>query len=671
MNSVERLLGKVLVVALMAASGCRMLPIGESRDSVFSPDGRNEIRLYSSPLSYEVLRDGVTLVARTPIDLVVDGKGLDTGKAWDCVVWSETRNQKVATPVYKKAAVDLSDNSKFFNFGGKWGVDLVARNDGVAYRFTTNFGGKIKVTDEVADITIPRSDATCWVHFLTRSVSEQNSAQTLAADDLVNRMPKQLQRMYMPFSYTTGGKTVVATDSDVRDYPVWNFEGVSATEAGGQRLKHYFYQFPTNSVKRSRFVVVKKRGDYLVETEGARTFPWRTFSLADSPVKVVESDLVYALAAPAAKGTDFSWVKPGKVMWDWWNDWNLKGAGVDFKWGCNTKTYEYYIDFASKHGLEYVIFDEGWSEKLNIWKCHPNVDVPHLIEYAKKRNVGIILWLAWAQAYGDEAHVAEHFAKMGVVGFKVDFIDRSDADALRFMEKFAAECAQRKLLVDYHGCTHPTGLQRKYPNIINHEAIRGLEGMKFYSAKNPYIIENDLKCVFTRLTCGFMDYTPGAMDNYPVGEYQGDYGNPGSVGTRARQMAMMALYEAPLQMLCDTPAKYAKNPECFGFMSRVPTVWSDTVGLGGDPDSHVAVARKAYDGSWYVSGLNAFKPVNCAFDCKFLGAGKWTAEIFRDAPDCATKPTNYVREVKDVDAATKFDFGLAPAGGFVMKFTQK
>ena len=658
---------KLVSVAALALTGCCLVPSGNDWDSVVSPDGRNEIRLHAAPLSYEVLRDGVTVVARTPIDLVVDGKGLDTGALWDSVVCGERRNEWVSTPVYKKSKVGLANNSKFFNFGGKWAVNLVARNDGVAYRFETNLGGKIKVNDEVADITVPGTNDTCWVHFLTRSVSEQNSAQTLAAGAITNCFAKQTQRMYMPFSYTTGGKTVVATDSDVRDYPVWNFVK-GETVGGGQRLRHYFYPWPAKTTKKPRHVLVNTYSDYLVETDGTRTFPWRTFSLADEPAKIIESDLVYALAAPEEKGADFSWVKPGKVMWDWWNDWNLKEANVDFKYGCNTKTYEYYIDFAAKHGLEYVIFDEGWSEKLNIWKYHPDVDVPHLVEYAKKRNVGIILWLAWAQAYGDEKHVVEHFAKLGIVGFKVDFIDRSDADAERFMETFAAECAKLKLLVDYHGCAHPTGLQRKYPNIINYEAIRGLEHMKWYKPSNPAILENDVKSVFTRLTCGPMDYTPGAMDNYPLGAYRGTYGNPGSIGTRSRQMAMMALYEAPLQMLCDTPAKYAKNPECFDFMAKVPVVWSRTHALGGHPDSHVVVARRAYDGSWYVAGLNIFKPVDFAFNAGFLGSGSWRAEIFRDSSDVA-KPESYVHEFKDVTPASKLSFKLAPCGGFIVKFT--
>ena len=256
---------------------------------------------------------------------------------------------------------------------------------------------------------------------------------------------------------------------------------------------------------------------------------WYSFEaggLADAPSKLCEADIVYALSKPAEKGADFSWVKPGKVAWDWWNCFDNLGEAK----GCTTAGYKRFIDFAAKTGVEYVILDEGWSEKLNIWKFHPNVDVPEIIRYGNEKGVGIILWLAWAQAYDCEAKVAEHFSKLGAKGFKVDFMDRADARVAQFLEKFASECAKTKMLVDYHGVYRPTGLHRQYPNVINYEGVHGLEQTKWF--KNGYdFMDNDIKVFFCRMTAGPMDYTPGAMDNYPIGKYKPTGVHPG-VGYR-------------------------------------------------------------------------------------------------------------------------------------------
>ena len=287
-----------------------------------------------------------------------------------------------------------------------------------------------------------------------------------------------------------------------------------------------------------------------------------------------------------------------------------------------------------------------------------------------KKSVGIILWMAWAQAAGDEARVVEHFAKLGVKGFKVDFMDRGDADCERFLWKFAEECRKAKMIVDYHGAHRPTGMSRAYPNVVNYEGIHGLEQTKWF--KNNYdFMANDVRVFFLRMTAGPMDYTPGAMDNYPVGQYKGTRDNPGSVGTRCRQMAMMAMYEAPLQMLCDSPTKYERNMECFKFMAATPVVWADTVGLGGCPDSYAAIARKAPDGAWYAAAITDSAAREIAIDTsKFLEPGQWSAEIFRDADGCCATASSYVHETKTVKSGEKMLFKTAPGGGFVVRFSK-
>ena len=668
---------KRLIVTMlgMAAAGCCLMKFDGADATATSPDGRNEIRLWAKPLAYEVSRDGVVVVAKTPIGMKVDGACLCQGATLKGVTRREVSGS-VETPVYKKAKVCLKGAETFADFGD-WGVRLAARDDGVAYRFETKKPGTVKVNCEKATVSVPCPKAEAVVYQTKGFGSEEVVPKTMAAGDVDT---KDGTMVYLPLVYSVGGKTVAVTESDIRDYPALYLR----REAGeGVGFKSTFQKFPKttyraggwNSKKEipsgGRWVRIRDYEDYLVETKGTRTFPWRTFVLADAPAKLCESDIVFALATPQAN-CDFSWVKPGKVAWDWWNCFDNQGNE-----GCNTKTYERFIDFAAKTGVEYVIFDEGWSETLNIWKFHKDVDVPHLIDYANGKGVGIILWMAWAQVYGDEEKVASHFAKLGAKGFKVDFMDRADAEDYRFLEKFADACARNRMLVDYHGMTRPSGMSRMYPNVLNYEGVHGLECMKFYRGED--FMSNDVCHFFGRLTAGPMDYTPGAMINYPVGKYpRGEeakkintYVNPGSEGTRCHQMAQMVLFEAPLQMLSDSPTNYEKNMECFSFMAATPVVWADTVGLGGCPKSYAAAARKAKDGSWYAAAMGNREEHDVIIDTSFLGEGEWKSEVFRDAPDSGSAPMKYVHERGNVvKAGAKLVFRLAPGGGCVVKFSK-
>ena len=667
---------KRLIVTMlwMAAAGCCLMKFDGADATATSPDGRNEIRLWAEPLAYEVSRDGVVVVAKTPIGMKVDGACLCQGATLKGVSRREVSGS-VETPVYKKAKVCLKGAETFADFGD-WGVRLAARNDGVAYRFETKKPGTVKVNCEKATLNVPCPKAEAVVYQTKGFGSEEVVPKTMAVGDVDT---KDGTMVYLPLVYSVGGKTVAVTESDIRDYPALYLQ----REAGeGVGFKSTFQKFPKttyraggwNSKKEipsgGRWVRIRDYEDYLVETRGTRTFPWRTFVLADAPAKLCESDVVFALAAPQAN-CDFSWVKPGKVAWDWWNCFDNKGNE-----GCNTKTYERFIDFAAKTGVEYVIFDEGWSETLNIWKFHKDVDVPHLVDYANRKGVGIILWMAWAQVYGEEEKVAAHFAKLGAKGFKVDFMDRGDAEAERFLWKFADACARNRMVLDYHGAHRPTGMSRAYPNVLNYEGVHGLECMKFYRGED--FMATDVAHFFGRLTAGPMDYTPGAMINYPVGKYPvgaeakkvNCYVNPGSEGTRCHQMAQMVLFEAPLQMLSDSPTNYEKNMECFSFMAATPVVWADTVGLGGCPKSYAAVARKAKDGSWYAAAMGNREAHDVALDTAFLGEGAWKAEIFRDAADSDVNAMKYVHENKTVKAGEKIALRLAQGGGAVIRFTK-
>ena len=645
--------------------------------SVKSPDGRNEIRLDTAPtLSYSVYRGGIERVAPTPIALEIEGVG-SLGGAGAKVASADTVSVKgtIASPIYKKACVDESANRTTVAFEGGWRIVLVARNDGVAYRFETSLPGRVKVLNEEAGLAFPDAMATVYAGYCSKRKGEalQCSWESVYTTTNAAGVATGGETVYLPLVVKHGdGVVMCVTESDLLDYPGWNLKRAAGDAPA---LAACMARYPTKSEHRNgkevspdkplRSMFVTERAPYLAETAGTRTYPWRVFILADGEHKLCEADIVYALASPSRLNkTD--WIRPGKVAWDWWNCWNV--SGVPFRAGCNTATYEYYIDFAAEFGVEYVIMDEGWSKKLNILELNPETDVPHLVKYANARGVGIILWCAWPQLVGRQNEIFAKYAKMGVKGFKIDFMDRDDQWMENYLEETAKVAADWKLLIDYHGMHKPTGLSRTYPNVLNYEGVYGLEQTKW--CEDTDFPRNDLLAAFCRMSAGPMDYTPGAMLNMTKAQFRPNYNQPGSQGTRVHQMALMSLYEAPLQMLCDSPTQYLRNRECFEFMAKVPVTWDETIGIAGAMEDYVAVARRKGD-EWYVSAICSWEPRKIEIALPFLGDGKWRAEIFEDGINADRDATDYVKKVVTVNAGDRLKVALAPGGGWTAKFVRK
>ena len=645
---------------------------------VKSPDGMNEIRLDTEPvLSYSVLRSGIERVAATPMSMELEGKGV-LGGAGAKIASIDTVTLKgiIPTPIYKKASIDESANRTTIAFEGGWRVVLVARNDGVAYRFETAFPGRVKVVDEKAGIVFPDGVSAVYAAYCRNSGDPLQCSWESIYTTVTNvaELANRGQTVYLPLVMKyADGSVVSVSESDLLDYPGWNMKRAAGDTSS---LEAFMARYPTkvehcdgrtigSPEKPLRHIRVKERTDYLAETAGTRTYPWRVFMLAESEGKLCESDIVYALATPN-KLKNIGWIKPGKVAWEWWNCWNV--SGVPFRAGCNTATYEYYIDFASEFGVEYVIMDEGWSRKLSIMEINPATDVPHLVKYANARGVGIILWCAWPQLVGRQHEVFSKYAKMGVKGFKIDFMDRDDQEMENYLEETAKIAAEYRLVIDYHGMHKPTGMSRTYPNILNYEGVHGLECMKWEGDTD--FMRNDLLSLYCRMSAGPMDYTPGAMLNMTRNQFKSNFMQPGSQGTRVHQMALMALYEAPLQMLCDSPTQYIRNRECFEFMSKVPVVWDETVGLPGEMEKCAAIARRKGD-VWYVAAINSWKPCKMEIDTSFLGEGRWRAEIFADGVNADRDATDYVRMFQNVKSGEKVKVDLAPGGGWIARFVRR
>ena len=473
--------------------------------------------------------------------------------------------------------------------------------------------------------------------------------------------------MFLPLLVEVGGKKVCITESDLMSYPgmyLYNSDGNNTLEAN-------FASFPDEVTQGGHNMLqgeVQTRKPYIAEVSGERSFPWRICIVAENDKDLLDDDMVFRLSQPNAIG-DTSWIKPGKVAWDWWNDWGL--YGVDFLPGINNRTYEYYIDFASRNGIEYVILDEGWSvnKKADLMQVIPEIDVKHLCEYAKERGVGIVLWAGYWALNRDMDRVMKHYAEMGVKGFKIDFMDRDDQQMVDFYERAAVTAAKYKLMCDFHGAYKPCGLSRKYPNVVNYEGVNGLEQMKWSTIELDQVTY-DVMIPFIRMVAGPMDYTQGAMINAQKQSYHASNSEPMSQGTRCRQLAMYVVFEAPFNMLCDSPSNYEQEAACTEFIAKIPTVWDKTVALDGKVGEYCIIARRAGD-EWYVGGMTNWSEREVEIDLSFLGEGNFVATEFVDGPNASKIGRDFLKKSAEVKGGSKLKVKMAVGGGFAMKLQKK
>ncbi len=674
--SVSRIIaGLAFALGAVVVTGC-VDPVvcGDGAMEAMSPDGLNRIALRKDGGAVKITafrRNKATLTSTFEGLVYLDSKeGPDPAR--DAIVGlmpgSSAGTRK--TPVYKRAEISLADHRLRVMFARGWGIDLVARNDGVAWRVFTEGKGEVKIAAEKTSFTYPTDDCLVWPGYGRKPAkfdrfqwgfqpkNERESVREMRVDGgkepALNCLPLLSQN-------PATGLWASLTESDLRDYPSMQLVRPSAESTAIQAV---FAAYPAVTNYTGRYYRVLKREAFIARTSAGRTFPWRVILQGDKPGELSDSDCVAALALPLAPVADFSWVKPGIVAWDWWNNWNLQG--VDFKPGIDTRTYKYYLDFAGRHGIPYVILDEGWSEKLDVARVQKNIDLPELIRYGKERNVEIILWCAWAQLPGRQDEIFAKYAKMGVKGFKIDFMNRDDQQVVNFLEETARIAAKYHLHVDYHGMFKPYGLEQRYPNVLSYEGVHGLEELKWVKHKDMPLV--DCRHYFLRMAAGPMDYTPGAMLNRTRDEWKPVYSRPTSQGTRCHQMALLPLYFSPLQMMADSPTNYEANEESARFMAGVPTVWDETRTLGGDPESFAAVARRKGD-AWWIGVINAWEAREVALDLGFLGAGEWKMESFADAPDAATAPEHYVHRTGEKAEGT-LKVKLAPGGGFAAKISR-
>lgn len=640
----------------------------QKRVQLEAPEGKIKVNVeIGDGITYSVLHGGDVLIAPSPISMTLtDGTAFGVNPRLKKVS-RHSENSTITPLLYRKKSIEDRYNEMTLSFRGGYSVVFRAYEDGVAYRFVSDRKDSLYVENEQAVFNLPDNPGIYAATPKGRQVDGKenqyhSSFQNTYRHVALSEWDKDRLIFLPALSEGKHGKKVCITEADLLNYPGMFLK----TSENGSGFYGHFAAYPKKiSVEvRGLKEVVKSREDYIAKVPGKTAFPWRVIAVSEKDADLLDNDLVYKLATPAIEG-DFSWVKPGKVAWDWWNDWNI--YGVDFRAGINTETYKYYIDFASRFGIEYVILDEGWSVPgaADLMQIVPEIDLKELIRYAESRKVGLILWAGFRAFDRNMEEVCKHYAEMGIKGFKIDFMDRDDQYMIDFNRRCAETGAKYKLLIDLHGTSKPTGLQRTYPNAINFEGVHGLEEMKWAEAGTDQVTY-DVTMPFIRMLAGPADYTQGAMNNANKENFRSVYSEPMSQGTRCRQLAAYVIFESPLNMLCDSPSNYLKEEECVRFIAGIPTVWDETKVLDAKVGEYIVLARRKGD-TWYVAGMTDWKARDVSVDLSFAGKEIRTAEIFRDGPNADRVGKDYRSGKLRLPADGTCTVHLAPGGGFVMR----
>lgn len=644
---------KMLLLAALLLTAATTLRAREY--TVSSPDGRIVITVATDPaLTWSVARDGERLIDASRIALKLTGEA--------------PFGERCAVRRVARRAVDLSStaevptkfrevrdrcNELLISFRGDWAVRLRVYDNGAAYRFETSRKGNVEIERECAEFRFAEGSETLWPRETTPDFVSHCEA-SFVREPVTGA--DSVRYAFLPVWFTSpGGTRMVVTETDLEDYPCMFLRAEGGVPCAAFPPVVLESRLKEGSDRNEEFV---RTAPYIARTQGTRTFPWRLVTIDPDDRSLLENNLSWVLASPSVEG-DASWVRPGKISWEWWHSLNL--YGVDFRAGVNTQTYKYYIDFAARYGIEYILLDEGWSvSTLNIREPRPEVDLAELIRYGREKGVGVVLWTLWNPMKRDLEGILDTYRDWGVKGIKIDFMQRSDQEMVRFYEQIARAAFDRGLLVDFHGAFKPAGLQRKYPNVLTFEGVYGMEHDKCSTDISP---AHDCTLPFTRMVAGPMDYTPGATRNATQADFAISWDNPMSQGTRAHQAALYVLFESPLQMLCDSPSNYLRTPEFTSFIAAVPTVWDQTVALDASVGEYAAVARRN-GAKWYIGAITDWTPRTLQAQLSFLGEGRYRMTVLEDGINADRIAHDFRVRTCEVTRNDTIDLPMAPGGGW-------
>ena len=640
---------------------------------VSSPNGKVKVTITTDEgVKWSVDYDGRQVLLPSAIDIRLSQGRKTYGLGKVGKVARHAVNGSFKNPFYKKLNISDAYGQLLMYTTEKFTIEVRAYDDGAAYRLISSNKKPLTVTDETVEFCFG-DDYQAFVPYVNDNRGGERYCYSF--ESYYDEVP--LSKIY-PDSLAITPLAVCLPDgmkAIVMDAGVENYPGMMLKKGEGNVLKAEFAPYPLEQeiggYDRLNLVPTK-RADYIAKFVKQQSLPWRAVVITERDADILNCDMAQRLA-PACRIADTSWIKPGKVAWDWWNNCNI--TGVDFLSGMNTDTYLYYIDFAAKNRVEYIIIDEGWSGKESLMEgLSPDIDLKRLIAYGKEKGVGIILWSSWRNLIGSNPlggiaateAVMKHYADMGIKGFKVDFFDRDDQQVIASAYQVAECAAKYHLYLDYHGLK-PFGIQRAYPNIFNFEGVKGLENSKWEPRVGDGPLHNqpryDVTAPYLRMLAGPMDYTPGAMMNAMKDSFFGNNDHPMSQGTRVHQMAMYTTFEAPLQMMADSPTKYMQNQECTDFIAQIPTTFDETVALDGQLGEYTVIARRKGT-VWYVAAMTDWTARDLTISLDFIGEGQHTADIFADGVNAHKEATDYKHTKQTVTSKDRLAVHLSSGGGW-------
>ena len=634
----------------------------EKKYVLSSPDGTLKVEISAgNELAYQVMHGNDTILSHSNIGLVLEN-GTIVGKT-PRITGERRRKIKdnIESPFYRFKEFVATGNELDLKLKGGFGIIFRAYNEGVAYRFYTTQSSDIIIKEEQAEFNF-KEDYTAYLPYTTNDKKPMVMAYQNVYD-ITPLSKAQPKLAFLPVTVDCGSVKLTLLESDLEAYPGMFVQ----SQQGKYGLKGVFAPYPakTDFYPWRKQEYVTETTDFISRSRGSRSYPWRVLAITEKDTDMPVNNLVYALASPNRIG-DTSWIKTGKVAWDWWNDWNLKG--VPFKAGINMDTYKYYIDFASRNGLEFIVLDEGWYDPKSgdMLTVIPELDLTELIAYGKSKGVEIVLWTVFNVLDSQLEAACKKYADMGIKGFKVDFLDRDDQTAVEMVYRIAEMTARYKLTLDLHGIYKPTGINRTYPHIINFESVFGMEEVKWTDIKNNMPLY-DVTFPYIRMMAGPVDYTPGAMRNATKADWRAMYYTPASMGTRCHQLAAYIVHDSPFTMLCDAPTNYLNEQECVNFIASLPVEVDSTFIASGELGKYIVTVRKK-DVNWYIGGMTNWDERDVQLDFSFLPEGvSYTAVLFKDGVNANKQAEDYRKETIRIDKDSRLTLHLASGGGFAMK----
>ena len=650
------------ILSLLLLIGNASFAAKEKKYVLSSPDGTLKVEISAgNELAYQVMHGNDTILSHSNIGLVLEN-GTIVGKT-PRITGERRRKIKdnIESPFYRFKEFVATGNELDLKLKGGFGIIFRAYNEGVAYRFYTTQSSDIIIKEEQAEFNF-KEDYTAYLPYTTNDKKPMAMAYQNVYD-IIPLSKAQPKLAFLPVTVDCGSVKLTLLESDLEAYPGMFVQ----SQQGKYGLKGVFAPYPakTDFYPWRKQEYVTETTDFISRSRGSRSYPWRVLAITEKDTDMPVNNLVYALASPNRIG-DTSWIKTGKVAWDWWNDWNLKG--VPFKAGINMDTYKYYIDFASRNGLEFIVLDEGWYDPKSgdMLTVIPELDLTELIAYGKSKGVEIVLWTVFNVLDSQLEAACKKYADMGIKGFKVDFLDRDDQTAVEMVYRIAEMTARYKLTLDLHGIYKPTGINRTYPHIINFESVFGMEEVKWTDIKNNMPLY-DVTFPYIRMMAGPVDYTPGAMRNATKADWRAMYYTPASMGTRCHQLAAYIVHDSPFTMLCDAPTNYLNEQQCVDFIASLPVEVDSTFIASGELGKYIVTVRKK-DVNWYIGGMTNWDERDVQLDFSFLPEGmSYTAVLFKDGVNANKQAEDYRKETIRIDKDSRLTLHLASGGGFAMK----